>query len=231
MGARTDRRAEQDDAVAEVLRKLSVVWAGFEGRLDTTPLIRKLDRGQLPLESYLAFLRDLRQQVKDGALWMSRAASSIGEEHLELRSKLMRHAVTEHRDFRLLEADYVKAGGRLEDIREARKNVGSEALSAFMLHEASKPDPFGLLGAMFIIEGLGSIKAQEWGRRLKETLDLPDEAVRFLLYHGENDAEHMKEFEDMLRLVLPDEAVAERIVRIAEVVARLYALQIEEIAL
>ena len=230
MDARADKPDLAADAVAEVLRKLAVVWAAFEGRLDTTPLIRRLDRGQLSREGYLAFLCDLRQQVKDGALWMSRAAASISEEHLELRSKLMRHAVTEHRDFRLLEADYVKAGGDLETIRKGRKNVGSEALSAWMFHEAGKPNPFGLLGAMFIIEGLGSIKAQEWGRRVKETLGLPDEAVRFLLYHGENDVEHMQEFEAMLRLVLPDEAVAERIVRCAEVTARLYVLQIEEIA-
>jgi 3-oxoacyl-[acyl-carrier-protein] synthase-3 len=98
-----------------------------------------------------------------------------------------------------------------------------------MFHEASRPDPFGLLGAMFVIEGLGSIKAAPWGRQVKERLALPDEAVRFLLYHGENDAEHMAEFEEMLRMVLPDEAVAERIVMTAKVTARLYALQIEEI--
>ncbi len=223
-------RDPTEASVAEVLRKLAVVWSDFEARLEATPLIRRLNRGQLSREGYLAFLRDLRQQVKDGALWMSRAASSIGEEHLELRSTLMRHAVTEHRDFRLLEADYVAAGGRLDDIRGARKNVGSEALSGWMFHEAGKPDPFGLLGAMFIIEGLGSIKASEWGRRVKESLGLPDEAVRFLLYHGDNDAEHMEEFRAMLALVLPDPAVAERIVRCAEVTARLYALQIEEIA-
>jgi 3-oxoacyl-[acyl-carrier-protein] synthase-3 len=161
---------------------------------------------------------------------MSRAASNIGEDHLELRSTLMRHAVTEHRDFRLLEADFVASGGALEDIQSAPKNVGSEALSAWMFHEASKPDPFGLLGAMFVIEGLGSIKARPWGLKVQERLALPDEAVRFLLYHGDNDAEHMKEFEEMLGMVLPDPFVAERIVVTARVTARLYALQIEEIA-
>ena len=57
----------------------------------------------------------------------------------------------------------------------------------------------------------------------------PDEAVRFLLYHGENDAEHIEEFKAMLAMVLPDEAASRRIVRTAEVTARLYALQIEEI--
>ena len=215
--------------VADVLRKLTVVFTSFEGRLEQTPLIRKLTRGRFELEDYRAFLIGLRQQVKDGALWMSRAASYVGEPHLELRIKLMRHAVTEHRDFRLLEADYIATGGTLEDITGAEKNIGSEALSAWMFHEASKPNPFGLLGAMWIIEGLGSIKAQEWGRLAQQRLSLPDTAVRFLLYHGENDAQHIEEFQEMLGLVLPDEATAKRIVRTAEVTARLYALQIEEI--
>ena len=82
---------------------------------------------------------------------------------------------------------------------------------------------------MWIIEGLGSIKAAEWGRRVRDRLALPESAVRFLLYHGENDAGHMQEFEAMLGLVMPDPAVAARIVRCAEVVGRLYVLQIEEI--
>ncbi|KQW82347.1 iron-containing redox enzyme family protein [Brevundimonas sp. Root1279] len=219
-----------DDAVADTLRKLAVVFADFEQRLEATPLIRKLTRGRFELADYHAFLVNLRQQVKDGSLWMSRAASNIGEAHLELRSTLMRHAVTEHRDFRLLESDYVAAGGRLEDILSAPKNVGSEALSAWMFHEASRPDPFGLLGAMWIIEGLGSIKAKPWGLKVKERLGLPDEALKFLLYHGDNDVEHMEEFREMLAMVLPDPPVAERIVMTARVTARLYALQIEEIA-
>ena len=215
--------------VAETLRRLTIAFTEFEGRLEQTPLIRKLTRGRFELADYQAFLVQLRQQVKDGALWMSRAASNIDEGHLELRSLLMKHAVTEHRDFRLLDADFVATGGDLGVIQNGEKNLGSEALSAWMFHEAGKPNPFGLLGAMWIIEGLGSIKAQEWGRRVKETLGLPDEAVRFLLYHGENDAQHIEEFKLMLAMVLPDEAMSRRIVRTAQVTARLYALQVEEI--
>ena len=214
--------------VADVLRRLTIEFTEFEGRLERTPLIRKLTRGRFELADYREFLVQLRQQVKDGALWMSRAASNIGEEHLELRSALMKHAVTEHRDFRILEDDYVATGGALATIRGGEKNVGSEALSAWMFHQASQPDPFGLLGAMWIIEGLGSIKAREWGTRVQATLGLPDDAVRFLLYHGENDQGHIEEFKAMLALVLPDEAVARRIVRTARVTGRLYALQIEE---
>lgn len=219
-----------NDATQEVLRKLAIVFTDFEQQLENTSFLRRLSRDRFTLNDYQAFLIALRQQVKDGALWMSRAVSFIDEAHLELRSQIMRHAVTEHRDFRLLEADFVATGGALDAIQSAEKNVGSEALSAWMFHEASKPNPFGLLGAMWIIEGLGAIKAREWGRKVQQTLSLPDEAVRFLLYHGDNDSEHIKEFQAMLGLVLPDKEVAARIVRVAEVTARLYVLQIEEIA-
>ena len=37
-----------DPAVADVLRKLAVVFADFEQRLEATPLIRKLTRGRWP---------------------------------------------------------------------------------------------------------------------------------------------------------------------------------------
>jgi 3-oxoacyl-[acyl-carrier-protein] synthase-3 len=216
-------------STSDVLRQLTVVFTEFEGRLEQTPLIRKLTRGRFGLEDYQAFLVSLRQQVKEGALWMSRAASNIDEAHLELRSILMRHAVTEHRDFRLIEADYLATGGDLATIRGAEKNIGSEALSAWMFHQASQPNPFGLLGAMWIIEGLGAIKAAEWGAQVKRRLNLPDEAVRFLLYHGENDADHIGEFEAMLEMAPPGPESAARIVKTARVTARLYALQIEEI--
>lgn len=223
-----------DDKTARLqstLRKLAIVWTEFEGRLEAVPLIQKLNRGQLRLEDYQTFLINLRQQVVEGACWISRAASNIDEAHFELRSTLIGHAATEHRDYKLLEEDFVAAGGRVETIRGAEKNIGSEALSAWMYHQAGQPNPFHLLGAMWIIEGLGSQKASEWGRSVIKQLDLPKSAANFLLYHGENDADHMEEFQEMLAMIPLDEAFEARLVRCAEVTGRLYALQLEEIDL
>jgi hypothetical protein len=67
-----EKASGQDIAVADVLRKLTVAWAEFEGRLEATPLIRKLTRGRFELADYKAFLINLRQQVKDGALDIAR---------------------------------------------------------------------------------------------------------------------------------------------------------------
>ena len=113
----------------------------------------------------------------EGSRWITRAASSLSVEHTEIRAEFIHHAAEEQRDFQMIERDYVAVGGDLEEILGASKNVGSEALSAYMFQEASKPDPIHLLGAMYIIEGLGARKAARWADLLVEQLDLSEEQV------------------------------------------------------
>ena len=53
--------------------------------------------------------------------------------------------------------------------------------------------------------------------------------MTFLNYHGEADDEHFEILRHILRSALVDRAAAERIVRTATVVARLYTMQLEAI--
>ncbi len=216
-------------SIPALMRGLAVVWADMEAALDRVPLIERLNRGALRRADYLAFLRNHRQQVVEGAGWIARAASNIDPVRGTLRTRFLRHALTEHRDFRMLEDNYVAVGGALDDIRAAPKNIGAEALSAWMYHRASRPDPFDLLGAMFVIEGLGAHKAQAWGEAIRDQLGLGDDAVSFLLHHGAHDGDHMGEFQAALGEAVTDEATAAAVVKTAKVTARLYVLQLEEI--
>jgi len=218
-----------DDPVAATHRGLARVWIDHESSLAQVPVIARLLGGRLRGEDYLSLLRNLRQQVVEGGRWISRAASSFGPAHEELRSMFVTHAAAEHRDYRLLEANYVAAGGALEDIRSAPKNVGTEAFSAFMYHSAAQPDPVGMLGAMFVIEGMGNRLAGPWADLLAEQLALGPDALTFLRYHGENDADHMAEFERAVALAATDARSAATIVHHAKVVGRLYRLQLEEL--
>ncbi len=216
-------------ALAKTHRALAQIWIDFESALMQVPLVARLHAGKWRLGDYQRLLVNLRQQVVEGSRWISLAASSLGPAHEDLRSLFVNHARAEHRDYRMLEANYVATGGRLDDIVSAPKNIGSEALSAFMYHAAGKPDPVGLLGAMFIIEGLGNRMAGPWARMITEQLSLPDEAVSFFLYHGENDADHLDMFEDAMALAVTSDAAGESIARHARIIARLYRLQLEEI--
>jgi len=217
------------DDVALAQRGLAQAWIEFESGLATVPVIGRLLGGRLRIEDYRALLLNIRQQVVEGSRWISRASSHLGHAHEDLRSLFVRHAAAEHRDFLLLEQDFAAAGGDPALMGTTPKNVGSEALSAWMYHAASRPDPIGLLGAMFIIEGLGQRLALPWSTAIRAQLGLPAEAVRFLTYHGENDDDHLAMFDEALRLAVRSRADAEDIVRHARVTARLYRLQLEEL--
>ena len=220
---------ERNTLTEATQRGLARAWIEFESALVQVPLISRMLSHRLRLEDYQRLLVNLRQQVVEGSRWISRAASNLGPDHEELRSLFVRHAVAEHRDYRLLEENYVATGGAIEEIRSAPKNIGSEALSAFMYQAASRKDPVALLGAMFIIEGLGERLAAPWSAAISEQLGLGDEAVSFLAYHGANDGDHLDMFDHALALAVTDARTGDEIVRHARIVARLYRLQLEEI--
>jgi 3-oxoacyl-[acyl-carrier-protein] synthase-3 len=221
--------ADDGEVARWLLLQLALVWADFEHTLRSVELVRRIEQGEVTLGEYKRLLVNLRQQVIDGGRWIARAASSMSAELFPLRSAFILHAAEEHRDYQMLEQDYLAVGGSLEEINQTPKNVGSEALSAFIFHQAGQPDPIDLLGAMFVIEGLGAARALRWAQLLQARLGLADDQVRFLRYHGANDDDHFELLRQFLRSPIVDRSAAARIVKTAKVVARLYALQLEEI--
>ncbi|WP_237059293.1 iron-containing redox enzyme family protein [Microbulbifer sediminum] len=213
-----------------LVRELGRTWAEFESRLVKVPIIARALRGAIRLEDYRLLLHDHYQQVIDGACWISRAASSIGRDHLELRSQFLRHAGTEHRDYRMLEQDYRRVGGDVQQLRLGQKNIGASALSAWMMQRASRPDPLDLLGAMFMIEGLGKHFAGMFAGALQQHLELQDDQVSFYLYHAEHDEDHLQQLHELFDSgLLQEPGLASRIAHTARVTGRLYLLQLEEL--
>jgi 3-oxoacyl-[acyl-carrier-protein] synthase-3 len=230
--ARTDPpllRATGDPLAQSLVRQLAQVWFDFEDRLRQVPIVARMHDGTFTIEDYRALLFNLRQQVIEGSRWIARAASSITPDHFPIRAAFIAHTSDEHRDFEMLERNYVAAGGILEEIQNGRKNIGSEALSSYVLQRASQENPFDLIGTMFIVEGLGQRVARKWGERIQELLDLPDDAVSFFLYHSESDVQHFTRLDQAIAAGILTENVVADIVRCAKVTARLYALQLEEI--
>ncbi len=212
-----------------LVRQLSQIWVDFESKLLKVPIVRKIHDGQLSLADYKLLLMDLRQQVIDGSQWISRAASNIDIELFELRSAFIKHTATEHKDYQILEKNFQAWGEELGKIRSGQKNIGSVALSSFMFQQASKPNPIDLLGAMFIIEGIGKRLAGYWGEMMKEQLGLQQDQVSFFTYHGVADENHFHNLEQALNHPAMNREVAEKIAKTAKVTARLYQMQLEEL--
>lgn len=221
--------ARQSEAAQWLFEELAFVWSYFEELLAEVPVMRRVEAGTLSQQDYRDLLLNVRQQVIEGGRWLALAAASFSIELFPIRSSLIGHAADEHRDYQMLEQNYVAVGGTLEEIETYPKNVGSEAFHAYMVHTAQQPDPLGFYGAIFIVEGLGARKAAGWARNVKEALGVDDDAVTFLAYHGDNDDSHFDRLRAVLSNPLVDPPVARRIAKTAKVVARLYALQLAEL--
>ena len=193
------------------------------------PIIKKLNAGEFTLEDYKTLLINLRQQVVEGGRWIARTASSMEQSLFLIRSTMIGHAAEEHRDYQMLEKSYVHLGGNAADIQNRPRNVGSEAFTAYMFHQASQTNPVQLFGAMFIIEGLGHMKAGGWGEKIKQQLEIDEQDIIFLSYHAEHDDDHYNKLRMILNLPIITQEVAEKIVKTAKTVARLYVLQLEEL--
>ncbi|WP_299317171.1 3-oxoacyl-[acyl-carrier-protein] synthase III C-terminal domain-containing protein [uncultured Maribacter sp.] len=212
-----------------LIRNLTQVWIDFESALLKVPVLAKIQDGTLSLSDYKLLLTDLRQQVIDGSQWISRAASNIDIELFELRSAFIKHTAAEHKDYQMLERNYVALGEDLEVIQNGEKNIGTVSLTSFMFQQASKPNPIDLLGSMFIIEGIGKRLAGYWGKMIKDQLNLKDEQVSFFTYHGVADENHFHNLEEALNHPEMNMIVAEKIVKTAKITAKLYTMQLNEL--
>ncbi len=210
------------------LRSLIRVWFEFERDLSNVPIVQRLESGRLSKSDYLLLLLNMRQQVIEGSRWITRSASSFERDYADVRSEVIGHAYDEHRDYEILEQDFINAGGKAEAITSARRNTGSEALHGFMMYRASQPNPVDMIGAMWIIEGIGNKMANQWAEHVRQ-LFATDNTAKFMSYHGEHDGEHMEELYRLIDRVCHNEDHLYSITRTAKVVARLYLLQLEEI--
>lgn len=211
------------------LQSLLTIWFDFERGLTKIPVIQRLEQGRLSIEDYRHLLLNIRQQVIEGSRWISRCASSFDRHYSDVRSQVIGHAQEEHRDYEILEKDFVTAGGNLNDILNAPKNIGSEALHGFLMYRATQNNPIDLLGAMWIIEGVGNKMASEWAQRIDEVFVGLESVTTFMRYHGENDRTHMEKLYGLIDRLCQSEKAQESIERTAKVVARLYLLQLEEV--
>jgi 3-oxoacyl-[acyl-carrier-protein] synthase-3 len=214
-----------------LLRSLAEVWHDYRSRAWRSPIIARIVRGRLRSEDLLRWMQDWIPQVREGSVWMRKAVARLDERYARVRELVAAHAGDEQFDFRILFEDYRRAGGGAASIDELRRNAGGEALNAYLHARAQRPNPIGLLGAIYIIEGTGQRIVPVLLPEIRRQLELPLQAVRFLHYHGENDARHLARWLECASLAIEagGEAVALDIVATARSTAELYLMQLESV--
>lgn len=217
--------AGESGRVADMLQGLMGVWHDYRSEVFRTDIVQSIMQNKVILSDYLAWMECWIPQVREGSLWMRRAVSSMSPQYRELASLVQLHAGEEQLDWQVLYQDYLNAGGTLPAANLVR-NPGGEALNAFMHAYAARPNPIGLLGGIYIIEGTGQRIVPTLLPKLKESLGVTSSILKFIEYHGENDQAHMMRWLSAVKMVAAiDENATDEIVKVAQIVASLYLQQ------
>ena len=214
-----------------LLTELASIWHDYRSRAWRTTMIRKITTGRFTPADYVRWMACWIPQVREGSQWMRTGAEHLDERHGALAQLVRKHAGEEQFDYKILFDDYRRAGGDAPSIDALVRNPGGEALNAYVHALARQPNAIGLLGAIYIIEGTGQRIIPALLPLLRKQLDIPEQAFRFLSYHGENDASHLARWLTGVEIALgldPTSAAAQ-IAAVARSTAELYLLQMEHV--
>ena len=218
--------------LAPLLTEVASIWQDYRSRVWRTPLLHRIRTRQLQTGDYVRWMSHWIPQVREGSLWMREGAASLTGDYAQLASLIDLHAGEEQNDFKILHSDYLTAGGTETDIAKLRRNPGGEALNAYLHGLAATPNPIGLLGAIYIIEGTGQRIVPSLLPLLRQALPLPPEAFRFLEYHGANDENHLERWlmAVQMALALDSEGTAQQaILQTARNTAAMYLMQFQHV--
>jgi len=212
-----------------LLTALAGIWHDYRSEVWRSPVVHKLVAGRFTVADYRSWTAQWVPQVREGSKWMREAVASLSAPFAALGELVELHAGEEQEDFRILYQDYLAAGGS-EPLEALRRNPGGEALNAYLHALAGSENPLGLLGAIYIIEGTGQRIVPALLPLLRQQLDLPPAAFRFLEYHGHNDQNHLQRWLAAVELALAVEpAAGARMVATARRTAQLYLMQFQHI--
>jgi 3-oxoacyl-[acyl-carrier-protein] synthase-3 len=225
------------EALRHLLGELARIWHDYRSRAWRTPLVRRLRERRFARTDYLAWMRHWIPQVREGSKWMREGAASVRPPYQALSALIETHAGDEQDDYMILFEDYRKAGGDIADIDALRRNPGGEALNSYLHALAAIPNPLGLLGAIYVIEGTGQRIIPALLPLMKASLmqgadAVPADAFRFLEYHGANDEHHLLRWLRAVEIVLEHDADgrgASAIIDTARRTAELYLMQFEHV--
>jgi 3-oxoacyl-[acyl-carrier-protein] synthase-3 len=220
--------ASAPEPLRPLLMDLASVWHDYRSRAWRTSLLHRIRSAQFTRADYVRWMSSWIPQVRQGTQWMRAAAAQLDARFTALTALMHTHAAEEQSDYQVLFEDYLRAGGTESDIDALRRNAGGEALNAYLHRLANDSNPLGLLGAIYIIEGTGQRIVPALLPLLRKLDDIPQGALRFLTYHGENDTSHLQRWLHATELAVTIEpACARRIIEVARTTADLYLLQME----
>ncbi|MET0050416.1 MAG: iron-containing redox enzyme family protein [Candidatus Thiodiazotropha sp.] len=155
------------------------------------PFVEHGWRGELSLQSYIAFLTQAYHHVKHTTPLLMACGARIPAEKEWLRDAMAHYIEEElgHQEWIL--NDIRVCGGDAEAVRRGEPDIPAEVMCAYAYDLIQRRNPVGFLGMVLVLEGTSIKLATEAAKNTRLSLDLPDSAFSYLTSHGALDISHM----------------------------------------
>ena len=185
------------------------------------PFIRHGGRGELSLQSYLAFLAQAYHHVRHTTPLLMACGSRVPPDKEWLRDAMAEYVEEEvgHQEWIL--NDIKASGGDADRVRNEMPGIAAELMVAYAYHTVDRGNPVGFLGMVLVLEGTSVRVASEAAANLQQNLGLPASAFTYLTSHGSLDLSHMEFYRKLVNR-LQDTADQACVIHCARRFYRLY---------
>lgn len=155
------------------------------------PFVQHGWKGELSLDSYMAFLGQAYHHVKHTTPLLMACGSRVPHDREWLRDAMAGYVEEEvgHQEWIL--NDIAACGGDAERVRHERPEMAAELMVAYAYNTIDRGNPVGFLGMVLVLEGTSVRVATGAAQNLQRNLGLPQQAFTYLTSHGSLDLSHM----------------------------------------
>lgn len=186
----------------------------------SSPIVSECLRGDVSLESYLAFLSQAFHHVRHTTPLLMSLGGRLPERLAWLRRPVAEYIEEEIGHEEWILNDITAAGGDAEAVRRSRPGLPAELMVAYAYDLINRGNPAGFFGMVFVLEGTSVALALTAADRIQDALKLTDGAFSYLRSHGTLDQEHTKHLALLLDDMTPEDQAD--VVHAARVFFKLY---------
>ncbi len=156
-----------------------------------SPVIQRCLAGDITRDLYVAFLTEAYHHVRHTVPLMMAVGASLPERHTWLRESLLHYLEEEAGHEQWILNDIEHAGGDRAAAAASSPSVPTECMVAYAYDVATRGNPLGFFGMVYVLEGTSVSLALRAADRIQATLQLPPRAFSYLRSHGQLDQEHV----------------------------------------
>jgi len=169
-----------------------------QAELTSLPIIGKALKGEISLETYIAFLTQAYHHVKHTVPLLMLTGSKVSHEDEWLRTSMAEYIEEEIGHEKWILNDIKTCGGDPVQVSQSEPAFATELMVSYAYDSINRINPLCFLGMVHVLEGTSVQLATHAANSIKESLSLPNKAFTYLISHGDLDIDHQKFFEDLI---------------------------------